>query len=113
MKQAVRIEENNDLQQIELPLDLGSGEHIQQHIRLEAESTFGAWYELYLVVTPGGYLIEKHSGSSRGFSRQKEIWFRRTLSEAERKYSQILNSKLNQKRRNPRRYKVVEKLSQV
>lgn len=108
MAQTVRVEENSDFQQIALPLDLASGEHVLQRIRLEAESTLGAWYELYLVVTPNGFLIEKHSGSSRGLSRQKETWFRRNRADAERKYTQILNSKLNQKRRNPRKYKVVE-----
>jgi|GEM_PF-2764951 len=107
MAQNVRVEENSDFQQITLPLELGFGEQILQSIRLEAESLFGAWYELYLVLTPSGYLIEKHSGSARGLSRQKETWFRRRLPDAERKYSQILNSKLNQKRRSPRKYKVV------
>ncbi|MFZ4860152.1 MAG: hypothetical protein ACOYL3_27635 [Desulfuromonadaceae bacterium] len=108
-QQAVRVEENSDFQQIALPLDLCIGEHVLQRIRLEAESTYGAWYELYLVVTPNGYLIEKHSGSYHGLSRQKETWFRRNQTDAERKYAQILSSKLNQKRRSPRKYKVVEK----
>lgn len=108
MAQTVQVEENSDFQQIALPLDLASGEHILQRIRLEAESAFGAWYELYLVVTPNGFLVEKHSGSSHRLNRQKETWFRRTLPDAERKYSQILNMKLNQKRRSPRKYKVVE-----
>lgn len=109
MAQAAQVEENSDFQQISLPLDLGSGDHVLQRIRLEAESTFGAWYELYLVFTPSGFLIEKHSGSSRGLSRQKETWFRRNLPDAERKYAQILNSKLNQKRCSSRKYKVVGK----
>ena len=107
-QQAVRVEENSDFQQIALPLDLCIGEHVLQRTRLEAESTFGAWYELYLVITPNGFLIEKHSGSARGLSRQKETWFRRNRVDAEHKYTQILNSKLNQKRRSPRKYKVVE-----
>ncbi|MEI6703958.1 MAG: hypothetical protein WCL71_10570 [Deltaproteobacteria bacterium] len=108
-QQSVRVEENSDFQQIVLPLvELGFGEHVLQSTRLEADSTLGAWYELYLVVTPSGFLIEKHSGSARGLSRQKETWFRRRLADAEHKYSQILNSKLNQKRRSPRKYKVVE-----
>jgi len=106
-QQAVRVEENCDFQQITLPLDLGSGEQVLQRVRLEAESAFGAWYELYLVVTPNGFLIEKHSGSTHSLSRQKETWFRRTLPDAERKYTQILTSKLNQKRRSPRKYTVV------
>jgi hypothetical protein len=109
MAQTVRVEENSDFQQIALPLDLGSGEHVLQRIRLEAESASGAWYELYLVGTPNGFLIEKHSGSACGLSRQKETWFRRNLPDAERKYTQILTSKLNHKRRSPRKYKVVEK----
>ena len=108
-QQAVRrVEANTNFQQIALPLDLCIGEHVLQRIRLEAESTFGAWYELYLVVTPNGFLIEKHSGSARGLSRQKETWFRRNRADAEHKYTQILNSKLNQKRRSPRKYRVVE-----
>ncbi len=108
MFQNVRVEENSDFQQIALPLDLAIGEHILQRIRLEAESTLGAWYELYLVITPSGFLIEKHSGSTRSPSRQKETWYRRSLPEAKRKYTQILNSKLSQRRSNPRKYKVVK-----
>jgi hypothetical protein len=103
----VRVDENCDFQQIALPLDLAIGEHILQRIRLEADSELSAWYELYLVVTQSGFLIEKHSGSSRSNSRLKETWFRRTLPEAKRKYSQILSLKLNHKRRSPRKYKVV------
>jgi len=104
---SANIEENSDFQQIALPLDLATGEHVLQRIRLEAESELSAWYELYLVVTPNGFLIEKHSGSSRGPGRLKETWFRRSLPEAKRKYSQILSIKLNNKRRSPRKYKVV------
>ena len=107
MAPTVRIEENCDFQQIALPLDLGSGEHVLKRTRLEAASSWAAWYELYLVATPSGFLIEKHSGSSHSPSRQKEIWFRRNLPDAERKYTQILNGKLNQKRRSPRKYTVV------
>ena len=107
MAQTVRVEENCDSEPVSIPLVLGSGEHILRRIRLEAESVQGAWYELYLVGTPGGFLIEKHSGSARSLSRQKETWFRRSLPDAERKYCQILSSKLNQQRRSPRRYKVV------
>jgi hypothetical protein len=108
MAQTALIEENADFQQMALPLELGSGERILQRIRLEAESVRGAWYELYLVDTLNGFLIEKHSGSAHGHSRQKETWFRRTRPDAERKYTQILSSKLNQKRKNPRKYQVVE-----
>lgn len=112
MTQSVRVEENCDFQQIALPIDLGSGEHILQRIRLEADSLRSAWYELYLIVTPSGFLIEKHSGSSIGHSRLKETWFRRFLPEAKRKYTQILNNKLNHNRRSPRKYKVVNNESE-
>jgi len=98
---------NTDFQQIALPLDLCIGEHVLQRTRLEADSTLGAWYELYLVVTPNGFLIEKHSGSSRSSGRLKETWFRRRRADAEHKYCQILSNKLNPNRRSPRKYKVV------
>lgn len=101
MAQNARVDKNSDFQQIALPLDLAIGEHILQRIRLEADSRLSSWYELYLVVTPHGFLIEKHSGSPMGHSRLKETWFRQTIPEAKRKYSQILNSKLQHKRRNP------------
>ena len=107
MTHRVCCEDTTLFQQAELPLDLVKGEQILQRVRLEAESALGAWYELYLVVTSSGFLIEKHSGSSRGSTRQKETWFRRTLPDAERKYGQILTSKLNPQRRSPRKYKVV------
>jgi hypothetical protein len=107
MAQTVLVEKNSDFQQIALPLDLAIGEHVLQRIRLEADSLQSAWYELYLVVTTNGFLIEKHSGSSRSPSRMKETWFRRSLPEAKRKYSQILSLKLNRERKSPRKYKVV------
>jgi len=106
-QQTMKVEENSDFQQIVLPLELGFEEHILQRTRLEADSTLGAWYELYLVVTPNGFLIEKHSGSSHSLVRQKETWFRRRRTDAERKYHQILSNKLNPNRRSPRKYKVV------
>jgi hypothetical protein len=106
MTRNARVDKNSDFQQIALPMDLTIGEHILQRDRLEADSKLGAWYEFYLVVTPSGFMIEKHSGSSRGYERQKETWFRRTLPEAKRKYSHILGCKLNQNRCNPRKNKV-------
>lgn len=108
MKKTVQIEEGGDFQQNALPLDLGIGEELLRRIRLEADSALAAWYELYLVATPGGFLIEKHSGSLQTQRRQKEIWFRRSRPEAERKFSQILKNKLNPQRKSPRKYSVAE-----
>ena len=101
MSKDARVDENSDFQQIALPLDFAIGEHILHRIRLEADSEPGVWYELYLVVTPNGFLIEKHSGSSSGHDRLKETWFRRALPAAKRKYSQVFSCKLNHKRRSP------------
>ncbi len=101
------FEHNSDFRQMDLPLDLWMGERILLWVRLEAETALGgAWYELYLVKAISGFLVEKHSGPT-GRHGQKEIWFRRTLTDAEKKYFQILNSKLNPNRRSPRKYKVV------
>lgn len=108
MADAAHVEGNADFQQLALPLELAGDEQVLQFVRLEAESVKRAWYELYLVMTPNGFLIEKHSGSSHSHSRQKETWFRRTRPEAEQKYSMILNGKLNQNRRSPRKYQVVK-----
>jgi hypothetical protein len=102
-----RVDRNSDFQQIALPLDLAIGEHVLQHSRLEADSQPSAWYELYLVVTPQGFLIEKHSGSLMQPDRLKETWFRRSLREAKRKYSQIFSFKLNQTRKKHGKYKVM------
>ncbi|MDR3580211.1 MAG: hypothetical protein P4L44_09645 [Oryzomonas sp.] len=112
MTRNARVDWNSDFQQIALPIDRALGEHVLQRVRLEADSELDAWYELYLVVTPSGFLIEKHSGSARGCGRQKETWFRRTLPEAKRKYSQILGCKLNQNRCSSRNDKVVTDESQ-
>ena len=98
---------NSEFQQIALPLELSGEEQVLRRTRLEADSALGAWYELYLVATPSGFLIEKHSGSSQRPGRHKEIWFRRTLPDAERKYSGIISSKLNPTRPSPRKYQVV------
>lgn len=103
MTQSVRIEEDCDFQQIALPIDFGSGEHVLQRIRREAGSKTGTWYELYLVVTSSGFLIEKHSGSSQQHGRLKETWFRRFLPDAKRIYSRILRCILNQKFLSPKK----------
>ena len=85
-------------------------ERILMSVRLEAESALGAWYELALVVTKIGYLIEKHSGA-QGRGHQVETWFRRDFAEAEKKYSNILAAKTNPKRRSPRKYRIVKELA--
>jgi hypothetical protein len=72
MAQTSRVEANVDFQQLALPLALAIGCCILEHIRLEAESALGPWYELYSVLTPSGFLIEKHSGASRSPGKQLE-----------------------------------------
>lgn len=94
---------NSDYQQLQLPLDLGAGEHVLKRARLVAQSIRSAWYELYLIESANGYLIEKHSGAT-GCGRQKETWFRRQLKDAEQKYMKILTDKINPARRSPRKY---------
>ena len=108
MSTNARIDENCDFQQVALPLDLAIGEHILQRIRLEGDSESGTWHELYLVGTPHGFLIEKHSGSSVGGGRSKETWFHRTLADAKRTYSQIYSYKLSHKRQSPGKRKVAK-----
>ena len=106
MPRKVHKEKNGDFSQMELPLELGKGEKVLQHARLVAASTKGAWYELYLVGIPHGFLIEKHSGVSNSPGRQKETWFRRNLVDAENKYFKIIKDKLNPERKSPRKYRV-------
>jgi len=108
MPRRVQKEMNSDFNQMELPLELGEGEKVLQRARLVAASPKAAWYELYLVVIPHGYLIEKHSGASNSPVRQKEIWFRRDLADAENKFSKIIKDKLNPDRKSPRKYRVDE-----
>jgi hypothetical protein len=74
--------------------------------RLESDSTQRAWYELALIAIRGGFLIEKHSGSDSG-GLNVEIWFRRSLDAAEKKYGQILHEKTNPERKSPRKYHLV------
>jgi len=81
-------------------------EKILMRVRLESNSVLGAWYELSLVATKIGFLIEKHSGA-HGRGRQLETWFRRDIVGAEKKYSRILADKVNPKRKSPRKYYVV------
>lgn len=107
MARDARVDSNCDFQQIALPLNLAIGEHVLQRARLEANSGLNIWYELYLVLTPTGFLIEKHSGSSSGQGRLKETWHRQTLPDAKRKFSQIYKSKLNNNRQNSKKQKVV------
>lgn len=94
------------------PLDLTTGTRGQQEViialvRLEA-SAQRAWYELALKTITGGFLIEKVSGGENGKGRQREIWFRPSLNEAQRKFRGILDSKINPKRRSPRKYVLVK-----
>ena len=107
----VIVEENTDFQQMELPLDLGKGEKVLQRTRLVAESARQAWYELYLIRIPHGFLIEKHSGITNSPSRQKETWFRRDQAAAENKFFGIIKDKLNPERKSPRKYRVVETMT--
>jgi hypothetical protein len=105
---AKQIEKNGDFRQLDLPLDieLGKGERILKHTRLLAQSAKCAWYELYLVRLPHGYLIEKISGA-QGCGRQRETWFRRHQPDAEKKFEKIISDKTNPDRRSPRKYTVV------
>lgn len=101
------VEINPDLQ-MELPLELGKGEQVLVHTRLEAPSSKRcAWYELFLIEAANGFLIEKHSGAKGCSGRQKETWFRRHRIDAERKFSKIVTDKTNPARRSPRIYSVV------
>jgi hypothetical protein len=108
MPRKVQKDKNSDFNQMELPLELGKGEEVLQRARLVAASKQGAWYELYLVGIPHGYLIEKHSGVSNSPSRQKETWFRRNLVDAENKFFKIIKDKLNPERKSPRKYQIDE-----
>lgn len=107
MGENARVDENCDFQQIALPLNLSIGDHVLQRIHIDTDRGQGVWHELYLVVTPNGFLIEKHSGSSKEVGRLKETWFCPALPEAKRKYSQIFSCNLSNKCRSPRKDKVV------
>jgi hypothetical protein len=89
-----------------------SQERVLMRVRLESESALSAWYELALVSTPFGYLVEKTSGA-QGRGHQSETWYRRNLPDAEKKYSRILSDKVNPKRRSPRKYRVVLRETQI
>lgn len=105
------VERNPDFQQMTLPLvELGRGERVIKHTRLEAQSARGAWYELFLIKVPNGFHIEKISGAPGCGRHNKETWFRRHLQEAERKFDRILTDKTNPARRSPRKYAVVGSL---
>ncbi|QOX81059.1 hypothetical protein FY034_18965 (plasmid) [Trichlorobacter lovleyi] len=83
-----------------------SDERMIMRSRLESDSVQHAWYELALISIRGGFLIEKHSGSDIG-GLNIEIWFRRSLDAAEKKYSQILHEKIKPDRKSPRKYHLV------
>jgi hypothetical protein len=75
-------------------------------IRLEAESPRRAWYQLRILrLGSEGYAIEKASGASGG-KPVVEAYFRKTLEEAEAKFSKILDAKTRQQR--PRCYQMVK-----
>ena len=103
-----KVEKNGDFIQMELPLDItiGRGESVLKHSRLEAPSAKGAWYELFMVKIPHGYLVEKVSGAA-GCGRQRESWFRREKTDAEKKFDRIVADKTNPDRRSPRKYNLV------
>ena len=108
MANTAKIEKCGDFQQMELPLDIkiGRGESVLKHTRLEAKSSRGAWYELFMVKIPHGFIVEKVSGGT-GCGRQRESWFRRELAEAEKKFERIVADKTNPERRSPRKYSLV------
>jgi hypothetical protein len=106
---AVKLVKNPDFIQMELPMDLelGQGESVLKHTRMESESVRHAWYELYIVKIPHGFVIEKVSGGI-GCGRQRESWFRRERTDAEKKFDQIVADKINPARRSPRKYSLVK-----
>lgn len=63
---------------------------------LKTNSARNAWYVLELVELAEGFAIIKHSGpqSAKGI---EEAWFRLTLEQAEKKFSDIKNKKMNKK----------------
>lgn len=97
-----------DFQQMGL---LPEDDRVLLHSRLEADSARNAWYEISLIAIQDGYLIEAHAGDRS--RRSKEIWFRPKLEEAQKKYSRILNDKVNPARRSPRKYKLVKEVSHL
>jgi phenylacetate-coenzyme A ligase PaaK-like adenylate-forming protein len=75
-------------------------------IRLEADSPRRAWYQLRIVrLGSEGYVIEKSSGSSGG-KPVVEAYFRKTLEEAEAKFTRLVEAKTRQQR--PRCYQMVK-----
>lgn len=78
-------------------------------IRLEADSSRRAWYQLRILrLGEEGYVIEKASGATGG-KPVVEAYFRKTLEEAEAKFSRILDAKTRQQR--PRCYRMVKQNS--
>lgn len=61
-------------------------------IMLRADSPARAWYKLQIIEIPGGYVIEKRSGR-QGSAGIVECWFRWSLPEAEKFFTQIFNEK--------------------
>lgn len=94
-------------EQLELSLDLGleRGERVIKHTRLVAPSVRNAWYELFLVRLPHGFLISKVSGAT-GQGNLTETWFRRQKTDTESKFDKIVLDKTNPLRRSPRKYVV-------
>jgi len=90
---------------LDLPLFSCDG-HLLRHVRLEAASTRGAWYELKLLRIQDGYLIDKISGAE-GMKPHTETWFRKGFQEAVSKFEAIVREKTNPISRRPRHYQVV------
>lgn len=67
---------------------------ILDKVYLEANSPKKAWYVLELVELAEGFAIIKHSGSQSAKGIE-EAWFRLTLEQAEKKFSDIKNKKMN------------------
>lgn len=97
-----------DMSELQLSLFATTNdERMIMRSRLESDSTANKpFYELALIAIRGGFLIEKHSGSDIG-GLNVEIWFRRSLDAAEKKYGQILSEKINPARKSPRKYHLV------
>ena len=80
---------------------------------LRAESPKSAWYRLvvkriFLAQGECAYVVVKQSGIEPEKCLHEETYFRENLDRALQLYERRLAEKLNTKRKNPRKYRLVE-----
>ncbi len=83
------------------------GTTVLKSTHLIAESKRSAFYNLYIEIVDRNIFIRKESGTGDKILDTRR-WKFENYADAEKKFNQIIKSKINPKRKSPRKYKILK-----